>query len=247
MDKTLYSRYKHIKERCFNPNSKSYKRYGGRGIKMCDEWLNNYQAFEDWCMANGFKKGLAIDRIDNDKDYSPDNCRFVTLKENNQNRCTSKWYTIGGVTKNLQQWCDIYKVKRGTVMTRLQHGWELEKALSEPVKKGRDRTALLGRQFGNLEVVEYAGDEYIGKDNNSRWICKCSCGNTAIVGSNKLLSGHTKSCGCLVSKQAKERMLTNNPMREEKQRKRMVEHNPMRKDVENGRIFNTGRSGGRGS
>lgn len=120
MNKTLVSRYKHIKERCYNPNSKAYKRYGARGIKMCEEWLNDYMAFENWAFSNGFQEGLAIDRIDNDGNYEPNNCRFVTLKENNQKRCTSRYYTIGERTMNLQQWCDEYKMVRGTVHDRLK-------------------------------------------------------------------------------------------------------------------------------
>ena len=134
MNKILYRRYHHIKERCYNPNSKAYKRYGGRGIAMCDEWLNSYQAFEDWCLSHGFSKELAIDRIDNDGDYAPNNCRFVTAKENNQKRNTTLWFTINGKTKNLQQWCDFYGMKRGTVETRLKNGWSIEEALSKPVK-----------------------------------------------------------------------------------------------------------------
>ena len=214
MNKTLMSRYKHMKERCYNPNSKSYNRYGGRGIKVCKEWLDNYQAFEDWAIENGFEETLAIDRINNDGDYEPSNCRFVTLKENNQNRRTTTFYTIDGTTKNLQQWCDYYKIKRGTVITRLQHGWDIKTALTAPVKSlKRDKTSMIGKRFGRLVVIEYAGDEYIGLDHNSRWICKCDCENTTIVGHSKLTTGHTKSCGCYVSDIARERMLYHNPMK----------------------------------
>lgn len=229
MNKTIYRRYYHILERCYNPNNKSYGRYGGRGIKVCDEWRNNYQAFEDWCLSNGYEKNLAIDRIDNDGDYSPENCRFVTLQENNQKRRTTKWYTINGVTKNLQQWCDEYGISRSAVNTRLQYGWTIEDALSKPTKKDRDRTSLIGNRFGNLVVIAYAGDEYIGKDNNSRWICNCDCGNTAIVGSNKLKSGHTKSCGCIQRQKAREIFLENNPAKKPENIKRMVENNPAKK------------------
>lgn len=230
MNKILYRRYYHIKERCYNPNSKAYKRYGGRGIAMCDEWLNSYQAFEEWCLSHGFSKELAIDRINNDGDYAPNNCRFVTLKENNQNRNTTLWFTINGKTKNLQQWCDYYGMKRATVATRLKNGWSIEEALLKPVKnKERDRTSLIGKRFGCLTVIKYAGDEYIGKDNNSRWICLCDCGKTTVVGGNKLKNGHTKSCGHLVSEKAKHRMNTANPMKTEEQRRRMVENNPMKR------------------
>lgn len=214
MNKILYRRYYHIKERCYNKNSKSYHRYGGRGIAMCKEWLDSYQVFEDWCLSHGFEKSLAIDRIDNDGDYSPENCRFVTLKENNQKRNTTTYYTIDGVTKNLQQWCDFYSIKRGTVITRLQHGWEIKSALTTPIKaKGRDRDSLIGKKFGRLTVVSYAGDEHIGSDNNTRWVCMCDCGKETIVGRGKLKSGHTKSCGCLVSEKARSRMLNDNPMK----------------------------------
>ena len=229
MNKAIYLRYHHILERCYNPNHKSYARYGGRGIKMCNEWRSNYQAFEDWCLSNGYKKGLAIDRIDNDGDYSPDNCHFVTLKENNQKRRTTKWYTINGVTKNLQQWCDEYGINRGAVYTRLKFGWSLENALSTPTKKERDRTSLIGKRFGSLVVIAYAGDEYIGKDNNSRWICNCDCGNTTVVGSNKLKSGHTKSCGCLQKQKAREIFIKNNPAKKPENIRRMVENNPAKK------------------
>ena len=227
MNIILYRRYYHIKERCYNPNSKSYARYGGRGIKMCDEWLNDYQSFENWCLSHGYEKNLAIDRINNDGDYAPDNCRFVTLKENNQKRGTTRWYTINGETKNLQQWCDFYDIKRGTVNTRLQNGWSIEDALTKPVaSRDRDRTSLIGKQFNRLTVLDYAGDEYIGKDNNSRWICQCECGNIIIVGGNKLKTGHTKSCGCYQRDKLNERLLTDNPAKSEKNRRRMVENNP---------------------
>lgn len=217
MNKTLYKRYHHIKERCYNPNSKSYHRYGGRGIKMCGEWLNDYLNFETWALSHGFEESLAIDRIDNNGDYSPENCRFVTLKENNQNRRTTRFYTIDGETKNLQQWCDYYGIKRGTVYTRLQHGWEIKDALTTPIKDcSRDKESIIGKKYGRLVVIKYAGDEYIGSDNNSRWVCKCDCGNSVIVGGNKLKSGHTKSCGCLNREVAKERMLHNNPMKKRK-------------------------------
>lgn len=213
LNDNLLLRYKHMIERCDNPNNKSYSRYGGRGITVCDEWRKSYHSFEDWALSHGYKKELAIDRINNDGNYEPDNCRFVTPKENNQNRCTTRFYTVNGETKNLQQWCDTYGMKRGTVATRLEHGWPIEKALTEPLKDGsRDKTSLIGQKFGRLTVLAYAGDEYIGSDNNSRWICQCECGKRTIVGGNKLKSGHTQSCGCLVSEKAKNRMLTDNPM-----------------------------------
>ncbi len=82
--------YYDIIKRCYNTASVSYSRYGGRGIRMCAEWLNDRQAFFDWCKANGHRPGLQIDRIDNDGDYSPENCRFVTRSENQHNTSQTK-------------------------------------------------------------------------------------------------------------------------------------------------------------
>jgi hypothetical protein len=81
----IYRVWRDIKQRCYNKNNKGYKNYGGRGISMCEEWLNNPKEFIEWCLANGWKQGLEIDRINNDGNYEPVNCRFVTSRENNLN------------------------------------------------------------------------------------------------------------------------------------------------------------------
>ena len=84
-----------MKQRCSNPLDKNYNRYGGRGITVCDEWKNDFQAFYDWAMANGYDENAprgqcTIDRIDNDKGYSPDNCRWVDMKTQRNNRSDSR-------------------------------------------------------------------------------------------------------------------------------------------------------------
>lgn len=201
-----------MKSRCYNEKDKRYNRYGGRGIKICKEWLDSYDEFEKWALENHYEESLSIDRIDNDGDYCPENCRFVTIKENNQNRCTSRFYTYKGETKNLMQWCTEFGMNYNTVKFRLIRGWSFDRAISEPIIK-RNREELIGKRFGRLTVLEYAGDEYIGSDNNSRYICQCDCGNTTIVGQGKLKSGHTKSCGCLQREKAKKRMENDNPMK----------------------------------
>ena len=85
----LYGRWANIKDRCYNPNSKDYEKYGGRGITVCEEWKESYEAFHFWAMSHGFRPELQIDRIENDKGYSPDNCRWVTPKINSNNRRNS--------------------------------------------------------------------------------------------------------------------------------------------------------------
>ena len=82
----LYSRWKTMKQRCYNPKCKSYKNYGGRGIQVCQEWKNDFLAFYNWAINNGYQKELEIDRKDNDGNYTPENCRFVTRSKNNKNR-----------------------------------------------------------------------------------------------------------------------------------------------------------------
>lgn len=73
--------------RCKNENNKYYKNYGGRGIKVCEEWMNSLQKFYDWATLNGWKKGLSIDRKDNDGDYTPENCQWITRSENSRKNC----------------------------------------------------------------------------------------------------------------------------------------------------------------
>lgn len=88
----LYGVWVSMKQRCFNPNDVNFFRYGGRGISVCEEWKDDYEAFRNWALANGYKQGLELDRKDNDKGYSPENCRFVTHRENLLNTHRAKKY-----------------------------------------------------------------------------------------------------------------------------------------------------------
>lgn len=97
----LYQTWLSMKQRCTNPNHKNYSRYGGRGITVCDKWINDFQAFYDWAMANGYDENApqgkcTIDRIDNNKGYSPDNCRWVDMKTQSNNRSTNRKVKING-------------------------------------------------------------------------------------------------------------------------------------------------------
>ncbi len=101
---TLHSIWSTMKGRCYGEYSIGYKHYGGRGITVCDEWKNDFMAFYNWCMANGWEKGLHIDRRENNGNYTPDNCRIVTQKVNNNNKRNNVSVTIGDKTKNMSQW-----------------------------------------------------------------------------------------------------------------------------------------------
>ena len=89
-ERDLYHKWHDMKRRCHDPDNKSYKWYGARGIKVCNEWKELFGSFYDWALANGYEKGLQIDRINNDGDYEPDNCRFVTNAVNVQNSTSAK-------------------------------------------------------------------------------------------------------------------------------------------------------------
>lgn len=125
----LYWVWCSIKQRCYNHNDHRYGDWGGQGITMCYEWCNNFKTFYDWSMKNGYKKGLQIDRINNDGNYEPDNCRWVDRKTQARNKRNCKYYTINGGTHCLSEWCDILGLKYTTVNQRLHRGWNIEKAL----------------------------------------------------------------------------------------------------------------------
>lgn len=126
----LYCIWKGMKARCYNPHDPYYGRYGGRGITICEEWVHDFQAFYDWAMSHGYSEDLTIDRIDNDKGYSPDNCRWATTKEQARGMSTNRRLTIGRETKTLAEWCEIYGKKRSTVRARIDfYGWTIEEAL----------------------------------------------------------------------------------------------------------------------
>lgn len=138
-DKRLYAVWNQIKQRCFNKNCKSYHNYGGRGIRMYGSWANNYESFYHWAMQSGYKKGLEIDRIDNNADYCPSNCRFVNRDTQANNKRNVKLYTLNGVAKSLPQWCREYEQDYYVVRQRVYKlGWTIEDALTTPKYQKRE-------------------------------------------------------------------------------------------------------------
>ena len=133
-DRKLYYRWSCIKGRCYNPNDNAYPNYGGRGIKMCPEWENDFYTFRDWAIANGYDESLSIDRIDNDKDYSPDNCRWTNAKIQSNNRRSNHYITIDGVTKTMMQWSEFYNIDYARVQKRLLAGWSEIDAITKPIR-----------------------------------------------------------------------------------------------------------------
>ena len=121
----LHVTWNGMKSRCYNKNSKEYHRYGGRGIKMCEEWRERSESFILWALKNGFKPGLTIDRIDNDRDYEPGNCQFLTRGENSA-KSRSKMITICGVTLSQSGWSAIAYNGRPGVFSRdkIKYGYD---------------------------------------------------------------------------------------------------------------------------
>lgn len=89
-DTRIYQIYQDMKGRCLNPNNRRYHRYGGRGISVCEEWLRDFMNFYNWAMQNGYRDDLTIERIDNDGNYTPDNCKWATMEEQLKNRDFSR-------------------------------------------------------------------------------------------------------------------------------------------------------------
>lgn len=104
-DTQLYWIWTSMKQRCTNPKNKRYSRYGARGINVCEAWADNFQSFYNWSMSNGYKIGLSIDRIDNEKGYSPDNCKWVPMTDQAKRTNRIIYFTFNGVEKLLGEWC----------------------------------------------------------------------------------------------------------------------------------------------
>lgn len=125
----LFDVWRNIKERCTNPNYKTYGNYGGRGIKVCDEWLESFESFYEWAVNNGYKQGLSIDRIDVDGNYEPSNCRWETNKVQARNKRNTVFLEHNGVRKRLIEWSELLGVNYKTLNWRRYQGWSTEEIL----------------------------------------------------------------------------------------------------------------------
>lgn len=134
----LYGIWKTMKTRCFNPNCEKYKNYGARGISVCKEWKDNFQAFYEWAMANGYKENLTIERTDVDGNYCPENCCWIPAEKQGLNKTSNVVIEFNGKRHILSEWSKIVGISESELSYRLSHGWSIEKALT---KKVRTRSA----------------------------------------------------------------------------------------------------------
>lgn len=155
----LYQIWRGIKDRCLNPNNKHFDRYGGRGITICDDWINNFQAFYDWSIENGFKEGLTIDRIDNDGNYEPNNCRWVDYYVQANNRSNNHLITVDDETHTLSEWSRITGLDVHTISSRLSRGCSKEEIFNTNYKKVEKLKLYLykGKFFTVKEIAEMSG------------------------------------------------------------------------------------------
>lgn len=144
----LYHIWTGMKGRCYNPNNPRYNSYGGRGILIHEEWLNNFESFYNWAISNGYAENLTLDRIDNNRGYSPDNCRWANQKQQCNNKSNNHLLTYNGKTQNITQWAEELGIGRRTLTDRLTYSWTLEEVFTKPLKKV------------NQELIEYNGEQH---------------------------------------------------------------------------------------
>lgn len=139
----LYDVLNKMKYRCYDKRSKDYRFYGDRGISVCKEWLESFEAFYNWAISNGYKKGLSIDRIDSSKNYCPDNCRFILMADQGKDtrKCKKIFYN-GKEYRSLSHFCEEHNIKYYAARSRFRYGWAIEDIINiEPVI-GRNQFGL---------------------------------------------------------------------------------------------------------
>lgn len=125
----IYKVWATMKNRCYREKTERYKNYGGRGIKVCSEWLSSSEAFIKWALANGYREGLTLERKNNDGNYEPNNCSWETLTKQSNNKQNTVILELNGVRKSLSEWSEATGIKRSTIYARVKKGWPIELAL----------------------------------------------------------------------------------------------------------------------
>lgn len=129
----LYNTWNRMIHRCYDPNYHKYPSYGARGISVCDEWRNDYDTFYRWAIENGYQLGLWIERIDNDGNYCPENCKWATRKEQMNNTRRNHFIEYNGETKTLAEWSDVLGINYSTLHNRITRWGNVQKAFGTPV------------------------------------------------------------------------------------------------------------------
>lgn len=125
----IYHIWNGMMGRCTRKSNPNYANYGAKGIQVCEAW-KDFDVFREWAMANGYADNLTIDRIDNNGNYEPGNCKWSTMKDQQNNKKNNHVVTYAGETKTISQWAEDLGIKTHTLFTRFKRGWSVEKALT---------------------------------------------------------------------------------------------------------------------
>ena len=125
----LYYAWQHMKERCYRRDRQQWKDYGGRGIRVCDEWMEGFEAFCKWALRNGYQSHLFLDRRDNDGNYSPENCRWVTRTVQNRNTRANHFIEYLGKRQTVAEWAEQLGINRWNIHNRIKYGCDPVSAL----------------------------------------------------------------------------------------------------------------------
>ena len=155
--KRLKSIYNGMRLRCYNENNVNYKYYGGKGVTICDEWLLSFENFFDWAINNGYNENLTIDRIDSEKEYSPDNCKWSTKKEQAYNRSISVKLTLNGRTMYMTEWAEELEIDKKILSWRYNNGWSDEEILTRPRDYKENKLTLNGETHSMSEWSRITG------------------------------------------------------------------------------------------
>lgn len=206
-----YFSWSSMKTRCLNPNCNAYKNYGGRGITICEQWINSFSAF--LADMGPRPEGFSLDRVDSNGNYEPGNCRWASRKQQNRNTSRSIKATVNGETRSLRDIADQAGVSPGLLYSRFsQHPEKVDQiasmALENPKVKlvrkigfksnALDPSNFIGKVFGRLTLVAFHSFSKRGLV----FSCICSCGNEKIACLSYMARGETTSCGCFMRESA---------------------------------------------
>lgn len=170
----IYNIYRGMKTRCYTSSDYHYQWYGAKGIKVCEEWLNDFMSFYNWALNNGYKDNLTIDRINNEGDYEPNNCRWITIKEQCNNRRTNNLITINGITHTISEWSKLSGINRKAIHRKQQKGVHGEDLLA-PVKSPK-KCKIVQKDLNNNIIKIWDSLQQIQNETNfskNSIICVC--------------------------------------------------------------------------
>lgn len=156
----IYNIWLKMQNRCYSENFKQYHNYGGRGITICNEWLGDdgFVSFLNWSLSHGYQDDLEIDRINNDGEYSPDNCRWITHKQQQNNRSNNRYITYNGETKTLSEWCEQYGLRFPILKHRidvLQLPFEVAVSMDGLAKVTYKGKEISIRRLAQIQHIDY--------------------------------------------------------------------------------------------